>query len=411
MTFSKIILPTLALASSVLAQGGGGGSSSNDICNGPSITIVTSADAEQIANCETYDGDIIIDSTASGQIAINGVQQITGDLTCNNATQLTAITSDQINTIQGTWSLSGLTILSTLQFDSLTGVNNINWVGLPALQSLNMAQGIQRANNVYISNTQLNNINGIELTAVGSMNINNNPYLTDVNVNDLANVTNSLSFSANGRDLAISFPNLQDAANLTFRNVSKIDMPSLSNVAGSMGFYSDNFQTFAAPNLTQTGGTLAFVDSPNLASFSFPSLTTIGGGFLVANNTNLKAIDGLPKLQTIVGALDFAGTFSSVTMNKLSDVRGGSNVQTTSTNQTICQLFDQAHANGVIKGVNTCLTNKANPETNPTATSGGTSSTSTSSSGSSGSSNAAITFGPTTSMTGLSALIAAIFFL
>jgi hypothetical protein len=99
---------------------------------------------------------------------------------------------------------------------------------------------------------------------------------------------------------------------------------------------------------------------------------------------------------------------SSVTMNKLTDVRGGSNVQTTSTNQTICQLFDSAHDNGVIKGVNTCLTNKANPETNPTATSGGTSSTSTGSSGSSSSGNAAVTFGPSGSMTGLGALIAAI---
>ena len=253
---------------------------------------------------------MIIDSTASGQVAINGVQQIKGDLTCNNATQLTAITSDQLGTITGTFSLTGLTIMSTLQFDSLTGVNKINWVGLPALQSLNFAQGVQQANQIYISNTQLNNINGIELTAVGSMDINNNPYLTDVNVNDLANVTTSLAFSANGRDLEISFPNLEDAANLTFRNVSKISMPSLANVGGSMGFYSDTFKTFAAPNLTQTGGTLAFVDSPDLTSISFPSLTQIGGGFLIANNTDLKAINGLPKLKTIVGALDFAGAFN-----------------------------------------------------------------------------------------------------
>ena len=200
--------------------------------------------------------------------------------------------------------------MSNLQFDSLTGVNIIEWIALPALQSLNFAQGIQKANSVVISNTQLTNINGIELTAVGTLNINNNNYLTDVNVNDLKNITNALSFSANGRDLAISFPNLEQAANLTFRNVSKIDMPSLAIVAGDMGFYSDTFQTFTAPNLTSTGGTLAFVDSPSLTSFAFPSLQTIGGGFLVANNTNLQAINGLPKLATIIGALDFAGTFN-----------------------------------------------------------------------------------------------------
>jgi hypothetical protein len=206
--------------------------------------------------------------------------------------------------------LTGLTILSTLQFDSLSAINEIYWVGLPALQGLNFNSGISRANIVYISNTQLNTLAGIELTAVTSMDVNNNPYLTTIDVNGLANVTNSLSFSANGRDLEISFPNLEGAANLTFRNVSKISMPSLSSVDGDMGFYSNTFETFAAPNLTQTGGTLAFVDSPGLSSLSFPLLTTIGGGFQIANNTNLKTINGFPKLKTIVGALDFAGTFN-----------------------------------------------------------------------------------------------------
>jgi hypothetical protein len=401
MAFTKFILPALAVASSVIAA-------SNSTCDGPSITIASTADAEQIASCETYDGDVIIDPSAAGQISINGVQQITGDLTCNNATQLTAITSDQLNSIGGIFSLTGLTILSTLQFNSLTAVNRINWVGLPALQSLNFDQGVSKSNQIYISNTQLNNINGIELTAVGSMDINNNPYLTDVNVNDLANVTTSLSFSANGRDLEISFPNLQDAANLTFRNVSKVDMPSLANVAGSMGFYSDSFQTFSAPNLTQTGGTLAIVDSPELSNLSFPSLTQIGGGFLIANNTNLKAINGFPKLKTIVGALDFAGTFDSVKLPSLTDVRGGSNVQTKSTNTTICDLFDQAHDKGVIKGVNTCITGKANPETNPSATGGGSSAaTSTSKSDNA----AGVTFGVSTPLTGFTALIAAILFI
>jgi hypothetical protein len=93
-------------------------------------------------------------------------------------------------------------------------------------------------------------------------------------------------------------------------------------------------------------------------------------------------------------------------MPSLTDVRGGSNVQTTSTNTTICDIFNQAHSAGVIKGVNTCITNKANPDTNPSATSGGSSSTSTSKP-----SNAAIAFGPSAPLTGLSALLAAVFFL
>ncbi|RMZ89420.1 hypothetical protein DV736_g3354, partial [Chaetothyriales sp. CBS 134916] len=390
---AKYILPTLALAGAALAQ-----------CSGD-LTIHTSSDASGIQDCQTYKGDVTIADDASGTIQLNGVQAISGDLIVNNATQLTAITSDQLNAISGTFSLTGLTILSTLQFDSLSAVNKINWIGLPALQQLNFNQGISRANSIVISNTQLNTLTGIELTAVGSMNINNNPYLTTINVNGLKNVTNALSFSANGRDLEISFPNLEAAANLTFRNVSSISMPSLSSVQGDMGFYSDTFESFAAPNLTKTGGSLAIVDSPDLKSLSFPQLQTIGGGFLIANNTNLKSIVGFPKLTTIVGALDFAGTFNAVSLPRLHDVRGGDNVQTTSTNSSICDSFDQAVSLGIIKGVNNCVTSKANPQTSDTSGSG-----SSSSSTSSGAASPAI-FDPSAPMTGVWAIIAALLFI
>ncbi len=203
-----------------------------------------------------------------------------------------------------------MTILSTLAFSSLNSVSTIEWVGLPALQGLNFPQGVSTATNVGISNTQLNTLSGIELMTVDNIDINNNPYLNTVNVNEIVNITGSLSFSANSKDLQITFDNLQQANNLTFRNVSSVTMPSLSLVNGSLGFYSDTFESFSAPNLTQTGGALAFVDSPNLSNISMPSLMGVGGGFLIANNTNLKSISGFPKLQVIVGALDFAGEFN-----------------------------------------------------------------------------------------------------
>lgn len=392
MGLTRYILPALAVASTAYAQ-----------CSGP-LTITTQSDADVLQSCTKYNGDITISDQAQGTIALDGVEQITGDLKCNNATQLSSLTSDQLNSIGGTWSLQSMTTLANLQFDSLTSVDQIYWVGLPALQGLNFAQGIQKATNVLISNTQLYTSSGIELQHVGILNINNNPYLSTVNVNNLKNVTNQLLFSANAMNLQISFPNLLGAANMTFRNVSTVDMPSLAYVAGNMGFYSDTMESFSAPNLTATGGTLAFSDCPELSKTSFPSLVQIGGGFLLANNTNLKAIGGFPALKVVVGAIDFAGTFSSVTLPVLHDVRGGSNVQTTSTNSKICDQFDTAHSNGVIKGVNSCSTGQANPNQNPTAT--GSGSSSSSSSASSGA--AAVNFDPTAPLTGLSALIAAI---
>lgn len=259
---------------------------------------------------------------------------------------------------------------------------------------------------MYISNTGLTDLRGIELEACANMDINNNQYLKTINVNSLSNVTSALSFSANGMNLAVDFPNLENAGNLTFRNVSSISMPSLATVPGSIGFYSNNFQSFAAPNLTSTGNTIAFADNANLNNLSFPSLTTIGGGLLIANNSQLNAINGLPELATINGDINFYGTFDSVAFPSLTDVKGAANVYTSSTNNSICDLFNRAHTGQAIKGNVHCETSSKNTANNGTAT--------TSGSGSSKSSGAAVrtlNYDPTAPLTGLAAFVAAVLFI
>lgn len=253
--------------------------------------------------------------------------------------------------------------MSTLQFDALSGVNTINWIALPALQALNFGHGVTKANTVYVSNTGLTDLRGIELTAVGRMDINNNQYLKTINVNNLGNVTESLSFSANGLNLEIEFPNLESAANLTFRNVTSISMPSLAEVAGSMGLYSNYFESFAAPNLTRTGNTIAIIDSSELTNVSFPLLERVGGGLQLANNSKLEDINGFDALETIDGDINFYGSFDTISFASISDVKGAANIYTSSGNGTICDLFNAAKKAQVIKGKVSCDANSELPET------------------------------------------------
>jgi len=398
---AKFILPALALAGSALAQS----------CDGPSFTITASADASQVDGCDPYEGDIIISSEASGQIDLAGIKGITGNLQCTNASQLTAITANYLTQIGGTFDLEELQIMSSLQMGVLSGVNAIKWIALPALQALNFGPGVNRANQVYISNTGLTDLKGIELEEVQAMDINNNQYLKTINVMALGNVTDSLSFSANGMNLEIDFPNLQNAANLTFRNVSSVSMPLLSEVPGSMGFYSNSFESFAAPNLTATGNTIAFVDSPQLTNLSFPMLETIGGGLLLANNTKLESLSGsFDSVETINGDINFYGTFDTVSFKSLTDVKGASTIFTSSTNSSICDLFKSAKDKQVIKGKVSCETSSANTANNGTATTSGGSG----SGGSSSSSGAAVrnlNFDPSAPLTGFAALVAALLFI
>ena len=368
------------------------------------MTITSSADVTPIAGCSPFNGNLIISSDASGSIDLGGLTRIRGDLRCSNASQLTSISAGYLTTIGGVFDLEEIQILSSLSFGALTGARSIKWIALPGLQSLNFGQGVQTADDVYISNTGLTSLAGIELQAVGTMDVNNNNYLKTINVNGLKNITNRLSFSANGMNLAIDFPNLLSAGNLTFRNISSISVPSLSMVPGSIGFYSNLFESFSAPNLTRIGNTVAFVDSPELTNISMPSLKTINGGLFIANNTQLKAIGGFSSLTGIGGDINFYGTFDSVGLGPLTDVKGASNVFTSSSNTTICDLFSAAKKNQIIKGKSTCQTNSNNVAGNGTS----------SSSGSSSSKGAAVrnsNYDPTAPLTGFAAVIAAMLFI
>lgn len=278
-------------------------------CSASTKTIQNAGDAAALAGCSTFSGSIAIATGTTDQIALDGIQRITGSLTATNVTQLTSLSGSSLVQIDDSFTLQDMTILSNLNFPRLEIVTTIDWEALPALQGLSFTTGLQQASTVSIQNTQLNTLDGINLQVVDSMTIANNPYLNDINM-QLGNVSNTLILEANGRNVSAIFPNLEWANNMTFRNVSEVSIPSLASINGSMGFYANFFESLSAPNLTLVGQTLAFVSNEDLTNISMPELKTVGGGLQLANNTALKTIDGFPRLQTVGGALDFYGNFS-----------------------------------------------------------------------------------------------------
>ncbi len=305
----RYLLPLLVAAGSAWAQIG---------CSEETNTIQNEGDAQALSNCQTVSGDVVIANTTSGTIRLSGIQRIEGSLICRDATNLNSIEAPQLAIIDRTFTLTGLTVLATLNFPSLQSVGSIEWTALPALQELSFTRQVTRASEVVISNTNLKSLNGINLEQVRIFDVNNNPYLTRVDV-QLGNITQALTLQANSKDLEASFPNLIWAFNMTFRNCSKVNLPSLASVNGSMGFYGNFFESFSAPNLTRTGsgGSLAFVSNEELTNITMPGLESIGGTYQIANNTKLRAIDGFTQLESVGGAIDFSGNFTKYVLRRL----------------------------------------------------------------------------------------------
>jgi hypothetical protein len=232
-----------------------------------------------------------------------------------NATGVTSFSSSTIGQIKGTFHLEDMTLLSSLKMSMLTAVKAIEFISLPNLGSLTFPATITSATSVTVSNTFLSTLAGLNVTSVKVLQVDNNPHLTQYTSN-IGNISSAAVFNANGADLAISFPLLTWAANMTFRDVGSVSLPSLQVINGSLGFYESSVESLSATNLTSVGnfatgvGSLAFVANTVLTNISMNALKSVGGAAQVANNTLLNAIS-FPALVDVGGAIDFSGNFTT----------------------------------------------------------------------------------------------------
>lgn len=291
-----------------------------DCSTSGTTTISVSAEASALASCTTYSGSVAIptgldvprDSDGHQQLQVDTLRKITGNLTVTDNGQLTSLSFGSLQSVDG-FELGALERLAQLSFPQLSTVDALNFTALPALQTLNFGNiGITKARSILITNTGLAALTGIDnLQDVDLFNVNNNPALTNISL-QVKSIKGSLNILANDGSpagLTTSFPLLETALNMTFRNCSQIFLPALKNVTDELGFYGNTFTNFTAPKLTTAGG-ITFVDNTELVNVSLPNLEKVDGAFQIANNTELDVLDGFKKLAVVAGTLDFRGEFS-----------------------------------------------------------------------------------------------------
>ena len=259
----------------------------------------------------------------AGTVDLTGLKVIVGDLSYQDDNSVNTINAGDLLSV-GNLALGNLSTLATLNLGALISTADMNFTGLSTLQTLDFGSGsgLQTANDILITNTVLTSLKGIsEVTAITGFSISNNPYLSSItlNVNAIVpiNGAGSGTVDIGANDVSnggqsISFPNLQTATEMTFRNASTISLPSLANVSQNLGFYDNLVKEVATPNLTFAGG-IVIVDNTQLTNISMPMLTTINGTngtYQIANNTLLTAINGFQDLTNVKGGLDFTGNFS-----------------------------------------------------------------------------------------------------
>lgn len=328
-----------------LAVAGLASAQSNATCTQKNITIENSGDLSKISSCKTFDGDVII-GKGIDIVELSNLEEIKGSLTADGSKILTRINMPKLKSIGGTFKLQSLEALTDLSLAELSTVGNIEWITLNQIRKLSSMK-ITKVSSIRISDTALESLDGFDLQTVVTLSLDNNRYLKNVNMG-LRNVSDSLSMQFNSDSIAISFPELIWAKNMTILSAGSIDLPKLQHVNGSMNFGSNNIETISCKNLTTVEQTLAVIGNSKLTKLDFSELVLIGGALKIHNNSMLANIDGFPKLETVRGAVDFVGKFSNASLPKLENVEGGFNLQTTE--DFDCSQFNKYKSSKVIQG-------------------------------------------------------------
>ncbi|KAI6363070.1 hypothetical protein MCOR25_006015 [Pyricularia grisea] len=336
-------------------------------CTQSTITINSSGDASNLKSCKTLKGNVVIGNQTDSTLTLDGPEEIQGDLTMVDNKKIVSFSSTSLKKITGKMTLERDELLSDLRFPNLSEVNSISWVTLSALSSLGTA--IKKASTVVIADTRIENLNGLDLVTVDNIDINNNQRLQKF-TSKLESVSTSFKASVNGLGTNFEFPALKWVAEMAIANASSFTAPQLNKVNNSIYFDFNFIKDATFPNLTAVGKDFSFVGNSALTNISAPQLTSIGGGLTIANNTALESIDGLPKLKDVGGAVLMRGSFKSVSLPSLNDVKGVFDTQSTTDIDSSCEVFKKAGSNGQIQGKVICESNNSKANDDITAGSG-----------------------------------------
>ncbi|KAL6935628.1 related to Cell wall protein ECM33 [Hanseniaspora guilliermondii] len=318
----------------------------------PSSCTVKSAataqsDLDSLSSCKTISGSL----TLSGNLinpTLNGVQVIDGDLNIENSADIVAFNANSLTEITGDLLLQNLTSIQTLSLESLNSVGSISLVALPVMDNF-VITSLTSADNIVISDTAVSTLQGFNnLKKVEVFNINNNPNLVSID-SPIKSISNGLSISSNGDDLALVFDQLIWANNITVLGAGEVEFPLLTKVNQSIGFINNTFEYLNIDNVTEIGVTFNVVSNDELTELSASNLETLGGALVIANNSKLTNVTGFPSLTSIGGALDVIGPFDSFSIPKLNSIKGGADVESNKTNFS-CDALNKLEKSGKIQG-------------------------------------------------------------
>ncbi|KAF2137098.1 uncharacterized protein K452DRAFT_236423, partial [Aplosporella prunicola CBS 121167] len=278
-------------------------------------TIHGTRDASALASCITYTGSIAIATDAVGEIAINKVEVITGNLTAYGVDGLISLSGDSLRSLD-TFSLQTVPGLSTVRFPSISQINSLQWTGATNLTDIAFNITATSIQAVTVGDTSLGSLDKLGLQSLRYANeirVINNPHLQSFPLPRLYEVTSNLTFGDNGDRFDIPLPSLEIAENVYLYNISSFSINMLKNVSNFLSVHNTNSETILVSQLARVGSFLDLVGNTRWSEVAFPGFYE-AGNILIDGSPNLTTLR-LSTLQNAAGNVSLSGNFSELVLS------------------------------------------------------------------------------------------------
>jgi hypothetical protein len=318
------------------------------------VWLNDTSDNVAAAQCGNLQANVWIAPSETGAVSLDGLSSIGttstwGSFTAANAPQISSISSDSLEVVGAYFNIVNMTTLVTLSFPKLSWIGQIfHIVDVPMLQQLELSASVTVGHtfpvtiSAAIINTSLSKVEGLFSDWIQDIQINDNPNLYFVNLTatqillqENTSYTGTLSILSNGPEVQMTMPNLFSVAgDVWLGNCSRLSVPKLQLVNGSMNMLNASLPSLSLPVLEKINGDLNITGSFSRLGLEHDIRTS-------ANSTNSPEF---PNLNYV-----------------------GGNFFLESSNYIDCAPFRQLYVNGGIKGSLTC-TGATTPTTGPAAT-------------------------------------------
>ena len=276
-------------------------------------TIKNPAGVSALATCTTFVGDVVIETGSASLLNTvdlgTQLTEIDGKLTYENDPEARIFKAPALEKV-GDFKMTNLSNLQTLTLTNLKETEDLTLTGL-FVSSLGIGGSYAKAHDITIINTQANSLGGIStISELHDLLVSDNLFLPKIEL--ALKSVGKIEIGSGKSDQTVSLPNLQNGEILIIRNSTSVLLPKLKNLTENLELLGNYFQSFTAPNLTQSGG-VVINDNLQATNISFPQLAFIkgdNGTFQIANNTKLVKIDGFKNLEEVSSNVDLSGAFN-----------------------------------------------------------------------------------------------------